>query len=167
MSNTQKTLLERIKASAEILNGFGCGDTWRAEPLKASLEGTWSIKRGTFGMADQLADVFAKVNYGEHDTQDAQGVAKAMVEARNTSRHLLTEAAAEIERLQAEVDRLTKVVDQAICIGGIRIPYGLLWTPGYDGDDICAPPSRYPELRAELKSREAMQAAIDYAKGEA
>jgi len=80
---------------------------------------------------------------------------------------ILAEAAAEIKRLQAEVDRLTKVVDQAICIGGIRIPYGLLWTPGYDGDDICAPPSRYPELRAELKSREAMQAAIDYAEGEA
>lgn len=167
MTLETKALLDRIKASAEILNGFGGGDTWRAEPLKASLEGAWSIKRGTYGMADQLADVFAQVNFSEWDRQDAEGVAKAMVEARNTSRHLLTESAAEIERLQAEVDRLTQVVDQAICIGGIRIPYGLLWTPGYDGDDVCAPPSRYPELRAELKSREAMQAAIDYAEGEA
>ena len=104
MSNTQKTLLERIEASAEILNGFGGGDTWRAEPLKASIEGTWSIKRGTFGMADQLADVFAQVNFGEGDRQDAENVAKAMVEARNTSRHLLTEAAAEIKRLQAAID---------------------------------------------------------------
>jgi hypothetical protein len=74
MSNTQKTLLERIEASAEILNGFGGGDTWRAEPLKTSIEGTWSIKRGTFGMADQLADVFAQVNFGKNDRQDAEGV---------------------------------------------------------------------------------------------
>jgi hypothetical protein len=110
MTLETKALLERIEASAEILNGFGGGGTWRAEPLMASIEGTWSIKRGTFGIADQLADVFAKVNYGEHDTQDAQGVAEAIVEARNTSRHLLTDAAAEIERLQAEVETLTEVV---------------------------------------------------------
>jgi hypothetical protein len=165
MTLETKALLERIEASAEILNGFGGGDRWRAEPLKQSVDGTWAIRRGTYGMSDQLADVFAKVNYGEHDTQDAEGVAKAMVEARNTSRHLLTEAAAEIKRLQAEVDRLTKVVDQAICIGGIRIADGLLWTPGYDGDDVYASSSRYPELYTELKSREAMQAAIDYAEG--
>jgi hypothetical protein len=165
MSNTQKTLLERIKASAEILNGFGCGDRWRAEPLKASIEGTWSIKRGTFGMADQLADVFAKVNYGEHDTQDAQGVAKAMVEARNTSRHLLTEAAAEIERLQAEVDRLTQVVDQAIKFANIRVMkfFGPC-EPRLGSDLNGSIASKFPELYAELQSREAMQAAIDYAK---
>lgn len=108
MTLETKALLERIEASIEILNGFGGGDRWRAEPLKALIEGTWSIKRGTFGMADQLADVFTQVNFAEHDTQDAEGVAKAMVEARNTSRHFLTEAAAEIKRLQAEVDRLTK-----------------------------------------------------------
>ena len=101
-NESQKALLERIEASVEVLNKFGAGDSWRAELLKPSLEGTWSIKRGTFGMADQLADVFAQVNFGENDRQDAEGVAKAMVEARNTSRHLLTEAAAEITRLEAE-----------------------------------------------------------------
>jgi ABC-type transporter Mla subunit MlaD len=64
-------------------------------------------------MSDQLADVFAKVNYGEHDTQDAQGVAEAMVEARNTSRHLLTEAAAEITALRARVAKLQAAIDAA------------------------------------------------------
>jgi hypothetical protein len=158
MSNPQKTLLERIEASVEALNGFGGGDTWRAEPLKASLEGAWCIKRGTYGMADQLADVFAQVNFGEGDRQDAEGVAKAMVEARNTSRHILTESAAEITRLQAEVERLTKVKDQAIDLGDFepleddcyREPQGI-----YRPDiDKWGQKSDFPELYAELQSRE-------------
>jgi 16S rRNA C1402 N4-methylase RsmH len=64
-------------------------------------------------MSDQLADVFTKVNYGEHDTQDAQGVAEAIVEARNTSRELLTEAAAEIAALCVRVEELQAAIDAA------------------------------------------------------
>jgi len=195
MTPETKTLLERIEASVEVLNGFGGGGTWRAEPLKASLEGTWSIKRGTYGMSDQLADVFAQVNFGEGDRQDAEGVAKAMVEARNTSRHLLTEAAAEIPRLEAENTALKAEIANlksrqitahgTVEFGGVTWqfyrsderendrghwatnelqPLGVFIWARNDGFYINA--DEYGPVKF-LSVFDAMQAAIDYAEGEA
>ena len=122
-------LLERMKSSIEILNGFGGGDAWRAEPLRQSVDGAWAIRRGTYDMSDQLADVFAKVNWGEGDLQDAEGVAKAIAEARNTSQQLLAESAAEIERLRARVAELEEELS-----GKIKID-DFTWE--WDADAAC------------------------------
>jgi hypothetical protein len=158
MSNPQKTLLERIEECITTIKAAP-GAVWECDG--ECVIGDPEVvngKRSSYSICE-----IDLLNQDEYDPEtceapeDSERIGAAIIVGHNTAPTLLTEALAEIERLQAEVARLTKVTNQAIEVGGFEIDIDFSRRrPGIQRPDIdvwCSADD-YPELYAELESRE-------------